>query len=126
MTAELADKVGLTTYQLLLPGDAAAPELAVEWPAVPGYRRIAELVEPLLGDEPLEHVSVLYQGEHRDMFVSELGHLELTTRRPLPRNDRATAIYRAAWMARHPWTKPETLQWIAGPAVLFLNRRVWV
>ena len=89
----------------------------------PGYEQLRELIEPVLGG-PLEHVSVLWNGERADMFVDELGHVELTTRDPLPRNDEATAIYRANWLKQHPGTDPETLAWIAGTAILF-RVRVW-
>lgn len=110
-----------TSYQIIPPGDAAAPQVTVRWPKKPGYQLIKALVEPHLGGEPMEHVTVLCRGKRSDMFVSELGRLQLTTRAPLPRNERATAIYRTNW---HPGTDPELLPWIAGPAVLFF-RRVW-
>ena len=91
----------------------------------PGYRELAALIEPLLGDgEPLEHVNVLHEGKYHDMFVSEFGHMRLTTRGPLPHNPRATAIYRANWLSQHPEIDPETMPTIAGTAVLF-HRRVW-
>lgn len=115
----------ITVYRVIPVGDAAATRGEVEWPRTPGYLAIAQLVEPLLGNEPLEHVSVLHDGERRDMFVSEFGRLRLAQRGPLPRNDRATAIYRAASLARSPGLDPERLSFIAGPAVLF-ERRVWL
>jgi hypothetical protein len=58
------------------------------------------------------------------MFVSEYGHMRLTTRERLPINDRATAIYRNNWMTQYPDTDPETLPNIAGIAILFY-RTVW-
>ena len=98
----------------------------VQWPREPGLKLIEALVLPILGEgEPLEQVSVLYEGRPRDMFVSELGRLGLTTRPPLPRNEAATAIYRAHWLGRKPDTVPDSLPWIAGAAVLFTNRTVW-
>lgn len=98
----------------------------IDWPSEPGFRQIAELVEPLLGEnEPLEHVSVLYQGERRDMFVCEHGHMELRHRHQLPINDAATAIYRNHWLTKHPETDPGSLPEIAGTAVLFPDRQVW-
>lgn len=42
----------------------------------------------------------------------------------LSRNDEATTIYRAAYMAQHPDHDPEGLPYIAGTAVLFRDR-VW-
>ena len=91
----------------------------------PGFLQLQRLIEPLLGDgEPLEHVSVLWNDRHADMFVSELGHQALTTRPPLPINREATAIYRANWLKQHPGESPDALPTIAGTAILF-ERRVW-
>lgn len=58
--------------------------------------------------------------EYLDMFIDEDGHSRDRPRR----NEKATAIYRANWLRQHPSTDPETLPWIAGPAVLF-DKRVW-
>jgi hypothetical protein len=113
-----------TFYRVITPSDSPLMRLCVRWPREPGYDLVRAVVEPHLGGEPLEHIAVLHNGARRDMFVSELGTIALTTRPPLPRNERATAIYRAAWLARHPECDPESLAWIAGPAVLF-ERRVW-
>lgn len=115
-----------TTYEVYRVGTAEVERCEVDWPSAPGYDRIKALVEPLLGEkEPLEHVAVLHEGKRRDMFVSEYGHVRLTTRPPLPINDVATKIYRNNWMTRFPETDPETLPDIAGTAVLFTNRIVW-
>lgn len=114
-----------TTYSIYRPGIAEPERGEIEWPEDPGYQRIKALVEPLLGDkERLEHVTVLHNDGPADMFVSEMGHMVLTYRVPLPINDAATAIYRAAWMRRHPGDDPHDLPTIAGVAVLF-DRRVW-
>ena len=99
--------------QHLEPGDAG-----------PGYVQLKAVIEPLLDGDPMEHVSVLWEGKRADMFVSELGHVPLTTRLPLQCNDAATAIYRANWLKHHPGTDPESLHWIAGTAVLF-DDLVW-
>jgi hypothetical protein len=96
----------------------------IDWPAEPDYPHIKNLIEPLIGGAPLEHVTVLHGGKRADMFVSELGSLKLTARPPLPRNEAATAIYRNNWMTRHPGTDPETLPPIHGTAILF-DRIVW-
>lgn len=115
-----------TEYIIFTPGHASGEWHEIDWPVEPGYDRIAKLIEPLLGEkEPLEHVTVLYEGRRADMFVSEYGHMTLTHREPLPINDRATEIYRAAWLSRHPKDDPATLPSIAGVAVLF-TRIVWV
>ncbi len=68
---------------------------------------------------------MLHEGQRRDMFVSEYGRLQMPGRGPLPRNERATAIYRTLALVQAPATDPERLPWIAGPAVLF-ERRVWL
>lgn len=114
-----------TEYTIYPVGDGPVTRGEIDWPRHPGYEAIKALVEPILGDnEPLEHVTVLFEGKRADMFVSEIGHRRLTTRPPLPRNDRATSIYRTAWMAQHPDQDPESLPTIAGPAILF-SRIVW-
>lgn len=112
-------------YTVFRPGDGAVERGEVDWPKDPAYKTIKALVEPLLGEgEPLEHVTVLWQGKRADMFVSEYAHMVLATRAPLPRNDRATDIYRTNWMSQHPDQDPETLPTIAGTAILF-HRIVW-
>ncbi len=84
----------------------------IDWPREPGYLNIKALVEPLLGkDEPLEHVTVAKDGRRTDMFISELGHVTLTTRGPLPFNARASVYY--------PWGNG-----IAGTAIVF-DQIVW-
>jgi len=91
----------------------------------PGLALLKRVVLPYLGEgEPMEHVSVLYNGGRADMFVAEMGHMALTTRPPMPPNPVATSIYRAAWMAHHPGDNPSDLPEIAGPAVLF-DKIVW-
>jgi hypothetical protein len=104
--------------------DGSQTDGEVIWPECPGIKLIEECVQPLIDGEPIEQVSVLYRGRRHDMFVSELGHVALTTRPPLPRNETATAIYRRAALERHPERDPEDLPWIAGPAILF-DRIVW-
>lgn len=114
-----------TEYTVFRTDGTSPHQDEVEWPDDPGLDLIHALVDPLLGDgEPLEHVTVLYRGERCDMFVSELGHVALTHRPPLPINDRATAIYRRAWLTAYPGSDPDTLPTIAGVAVLF-HRQVW-
>lgn len=92
----------------------------VELPATPDYFQLKAIVQPLIGERnDFEHVAVLHNDQVADMFVDENGKLK-----GLPRNERATAIYRANWLKKKPSTNPETLPWIVGPAVLF-SRRVW-
>lgn len=115
----------LTKYDVYRVGQSTPERGEVDWPRSPGYKTIAALVEPILGEgEPLEHVAVLVGEARRDMFVSELGHVALTTRGPLPINFKATEIYRHNWMTQHPDDNPDSLPTIAGTAVLF-HRIVW-
>ena len=108
-----------TGYRVIMPGDGASRDQSIDWPREPGYDKLKALIEPLIGGGRLEHVSVLHDGKRRDMFVDDKGRMK-----GLPRNDRATAIYRTNWLTQHPEVDPETLPFIAGPAVLFM-RRVW-
>jgi hypothetical protein len=112
----------LTEYSIIHP-DGTIEAGTVEWPQEPGYHRIVALVEPLLDGEPLEHVTVLYDGRRHDMFVSEQGHLHLSTRGPLAHNDTATKIYRTAAL-RDPAKLADELPSIVGVAVLF-HRLIW-
>lgn len=104
----------------VIPIDGSAMKTGgVEWPTEPGFDAINKLVQPLIGGGHIEHVSVLHDGKRRDMFVDEEGRLK-----GLPRNERATAIYRTAWLSHNPGRDADDLPHIAGPAVLF-TRRVW-
>lgn len=109
-----------TVYRILR-ADGAESTCQVDWPVDPGYHRLKDLIVPLLDGAHLEHVSVLHKGQRTDMFVDEMGHCKTP---PLPRNEAATAIYRAATLRRAPKTDPESLPWIAGTAILF-DRVVW-
>src|SRR5262245_12091051 len=81
--------------------------LDVVLPAEPSLAALHAVVDPLLGDGAvMEHVTVLFDGRRADMFVDEHGH-----GRGLPRNESATAIYRAAYLANHPGTDAEGLPW---------------
>lgn len=104
----------------IIKADGTEETRDLDWPEAPGYEAIRALVEPILGPGRfLERVAVLHEGERTDMCVDETGHLY-----GLPRNEKATAIYRANWLSQHPDCSPEALPWIAGTAVLF-SRRVW-
>ena len=109
-----------TKYTVIQP-DGTEEDRVVEWPDDPGYDRIKSIVEPVLNGGWLEHVTVLFNGEAHDMFVDEEGRVP---HKNLPRNDKATEIYRAAALSREPMRHPESLPWVAGPAVIF-QRRVW-
>lgn len=86
---------------------------------MPGYMVLQLLVTPILGCEYAERVRVLHDGQALDLFVDE-GGLD----KRLPRNEKATAIYRNNVMTQEPGTDPESLACIVGDAVLF-SRPVW-
>jgi hypothetical protein len=107
------------TGLLVLCPDGSCEERSAVMAADPRYAEIRAALRPILGAAYPEHVAVLHDGRRADMFVLEDGHGE-----GLPRNEAATAIYRAAWLRDHPADDPETLPWIAGLAVIF-DRIVW-
>lgn len=108
-----------TTYRILRV-DGTEQSVTVSLPESPCYETLSAIVKPVIGLKTnFERVAVLFDGRACDMFVDENGHLK-----GLARNEAATAIYRANWLSRHPGTDPESLDFIAGPAVLF-TRRVW-
>ena len=107
----------LTAEQLMDQGYAPGATVQAGAPG-PGYDALRPFLEEILGG-PLEHVSVLWHGKPADMFVRETGRID-----GLPRNEEATAIYRAYWLSQHPDAKPEELDFICGPAVLF-DKLVW-
>ena len=108
----------MKTDLLILRADGTRETRSIEMAGDPGLAELRDVLEPILGGRH-EHVAVLHEGRRADMFVHEDGH---GLRRP--RNEAATATYRASWMGRHPATDPETLPWIAGDAVVF-SRIVW-
>lgn len=109
----------MQTYYRIIPPSGEAETREAFLAKEPGYAALKALLDPIFGGAYFEHVNVLHDGQHLDMFVDEDGH-----NKRLPRNETATAIYRAAWLDRHPGEDPESLSFIVGPAVLFL-RRVW-
>lgn len=116
----------ITQMKLMRPGE---PDriIPVDLPEQPGYTRLQAVIEPLLASR-MEHVTVMadFGGgtkyQRADMFVDEIGHVRADG--PLPRNESATAIYRTNALLREPGRNPESMPWIAGPAILF-DRRVW-
>lgn len=110
---------------VLRPG-ATEPEIVnVRLPDKPSLKELHAFLDPYFVREGetkaryFEHVSVLFNGERADMFVDETGVND-----GLPRNEAATAIYRAAWLRSHPDVDPESLPHIAGIAVIPW-RRLW-
>ena len=112
-----------TTYHVIR-ADGSKTTSTTTLPQEPTFEQIKAIVSPALDGEPLERVRVLVDDRYTDMFVSELGHRELTTRPPLPINADATRIYRANWLKQHPDDDPDSLPAIAGTALLF-DSRVW-
>lgn len=118
-----------TRYLIMRPDEPHETREVHDWPREPGYDRIKALLEEWFPSGHFEQVNVLadFGGGERyeqlDMFVDDTGHLQ-----HLPRNEAATIVYRRAALmgrARIPIpSDPESLSWIAGPAVLF-SRRVW-
>lgn len=108
-----------TPYIVYRPGEL--PEDGeVDWPQKPGLATISALVTPLLGGAHLEHVTVLHEGERRDLFVDELSAVKA-----VEPNSAATEIYRRAWLSTHPGADPDSLPAIYGTAVFFPGRQVW-
>ncbi len=106
-----------TRYELLR-HDGSRLIVSISFPYKPSLVAIRDLITPLLGGR-FERVSVLHESTRCDMFVLEDGH-----RRMLPRNEQATRVYRHNVLSRKPHVNPESLHWIAGPAVLF-DRVIW-
>lgn len=107
-----------TTYTLYNT-DGSQTQHTVELPAMPNYNDLSALMQPTFAPDYPSHVSVLVDDEARDLFVAENGH-----RDELPRNDKATEIYRANYMSKNPEADPENLPHIVGKAFLF-DRKVW-
>ena len=85
----------------------------------PTYDDIRAVVEPLIDNALLEHVSVLFRDQRADMFVDDMGKTK-----NLAENPAATAIYRAAALKANPRLRAEEMPRIYGPAVVF-ERIVW-
>lgn len=99
--------------------DGSERVVETDLPPRPTLDQIKKVLEPIFGNNYTEHVSVLVDGQCTDMFVDEDG---LTKR--LPRNEKATVIYRNNWLTQRPNTDPELLAFIVGPAVVF-SQRIW-
>lgn len=104
-----------TTYTVFHPNGTVGHG-DIDWPEAPDYALMHPVIERIVG-KPMEHVTVLYKDARADMFVNENGHAK-----GLERNERATAIYRAASVRRG--MKSEELPFIVGVAVVF-DRVVW-
>lgn len=115
----------MLTRLLIMRPDQPHETREIDLPREPGFAQLDALLTPLLDGAGLEHVTVLadFSGGtdymRADLFVDEEG-----IKKRLPANGAATAIYRRNWMQQHPEQDPETLPYIAGPAILF-DRIVW-
>ena len=99
--------------------DGREEVVETDLPPRPNLHQLKEVMAPYFPNAYTEHVNVLVGSRYTDMFVDEDG---LTKR--LPRNEKATAIYRNNWLTQHPNTDPEMMACIVGPAVVFSDR-VW-
>lgn len=59
-------------------------------------------------------VEVIVDDRKKSMVVDDLALVK-----DLPRNERATAIFRSQYVELNPESNPERLPYIAGPAVIF-------
>jgi hypothetical protein len=76
----------------------------------PEKMELTKIITGFLGDNaPTRALCAHSDGKPFDMFMNETAGLK-----ELPRNERATTIYRAAYMARHPTHDPESLAAIFG------------
>lgn len=84
------------------------------------WKAAKPICQAVIGEHnDVEHVKVWHDGVYRDMFIDGDGQLK-----GLPRNERATAFYRANALAHQGVTDPESIDDIAGDAVLFFEK-VW-
>lgn len=110
----------METAFTIIHADGTEEQRTVDLPSIPDYEQIKAVVEPIIGAGVyFERINVLHDGRYTDMFVDEEGLLK-----GLPRNEKATAIYRANWLAQRPGTPPEAIAFTVGTAVLF-SRRIW-
>jgi hypothetical protein len=113
----------ITGYTIIRP-DGTEEQHHCDLAEKPFYLEVKNLVEPLLGGELLERERVWYQGKATDMFYASLGRNTTVKRGPLPRNEKATAIYLDRWPQLHPLDDPESMRYVAGNAVIF-HRPIW-
>ncbi|WP_141688512.1 hypothetical protein [Bradyrhizobium paxllaeri] len=105
-------------YRVLTP-DGRKIDSVATLPSHPSPNDVRQVVNHLLDGGAAEHVVVLQKDRRTDMFVDEQSHLK-----HLRRNEAATALFRAAALRGNPHRDPETLPYIAGPAIVF-DEPVW-
>jgi hypothetical protein len=118
--AEKAEKPEKSYGFRVLGVDGTVTEGTVTMSDPPAYAELKRVVEQHISGD-MEHVYVWNDrapNARGDMFCDEVGQLK-----GLPRNEAATAMYRRAWV-QATGDDPETLPWIAGPAVVF-DEVVW-
>uniref|UniRef100_A0AAU6W4R5 Uncharacterized protein n=1 Tax=Pseudomonas phage Cygsa01 TaxID=3138529 RepID=A0AAU6W4R5_9VIRU len=109
-----------TVYTILQP-DGTPTNGVVMWPENPGYERIRELTNTILGVDTFPE-RVVYRkadGGVADMLVDEDGHNV-----GQQYNTQATAHYRRDWMLKNPGQNPDFMHHIVGIAIVF-DRKVW-
>ena len=85
----------------------------------PDYDQIKKELDPIFGNLAWEHVTVIADGERRDMFVDDTGLLM-----GLSLNVEATLIYQTNTLGFKPAAPAEGLSPIVGTAILY-NTRMW-
>jgi hypothetical protein len=134
----------LTRIIIMRPGEPQQKG-EVDLPAEPSLGELHAVLRPLLDGGDPEHLQVytgavpwLGEAGFRDMFVDDEGHARLweiardgvgvsRTRggKNLPRNDAATELYLRNVRLHEPEQPDDPGYFIVGPAVLFVERRVW-
>ena len=104
----------------IIHADGTEEKVQLDMAPKPSLHDIQAVLVPYFDRAYTEHVNVLSEyGKYIDMFIDEDGMLK-----GLPRNEKATEIYRRNWLKQHPQTNPERLGFIVGTAVIF-DRKVW-
>jgi hypothetical protein len=111
-----------TKMLIFRPNVAKGEPVTFDLPAEPTFEELSNELRHFVDmgtGEVVEHVTVLYEGKRRDMFVGEY-----SAQADRAANDAATEVYWAAGKARGDmpdagWPK------IYGVAVLFPERQVW-
>lgn len=85
-----------TLFRVYTPGTLRYSVVRHDMRRDPGFDMLNSVIKPLLGFdvENMEHVSVLFEGKARDMFVDELGGMK-TRLHFKAVNEAATEIYHA-------------------------------
>ena len=106
------------TYTVLKP-DGRNVDSVATLPRNPTTDDVRSVVSRFFDGGAAEYVAVLHDNRRADMFVDEHSHLK-----HMLRNEIATRLFRAPALQIDPQRDPETLPYIAGPAVLF-DRPIW-